>query len=449
MKPPIARYDDPDRLTHLPADMLIQYCNCQILRGKTWVDADLWVENGRIVNPEPICYVRKRLPDLRIDCCGNFIAPGYIDVQINGGFGVDFSSNGDALPENISKVAMELVKFGVTSFCPTIVSSSPEFYKNALEKMRCFKRHPMGANCLGLHLEGPFINKQKKGAHAERHFVNGFSEDGNNLENVYGSDLSHVCYITMAPELPFAMPIIRRLTSSGIKISLGHSTASITVGEEAVINGASCITHLFNAMLPFHHRDPGLVGLLTSARIPKGRTLFFGVISDGVHTHDAALRIAHRTHPDGLILVTDAVALLGLGDGTHRLGDMNIEVKNKRALIAGTETITGSISPLDYCVRHFQKAARCDSCEALDCASLHPAQFLGIDDRKGQLGFNCDADFLILNRNLNVLSTYIEVQFNVSRFWLCTIEKNSAVYRVSYWPERGDVPDLKQSSCCG
>lgn len=115
---------------------------------------------------------------------------------------------------------------------------------------------------------------------------------------IYGS-LENICYITLAPEIDNACQVIKELTKRNIKVSVGHSIANLKQGEDAVKCGATFITHLFNAMLPFHHRDPGLVGLLTSDKIPKNQIIHYGIIADGVHTHPAALRIAHRTHPDG------------------------------------------------------------------------------------------------------------------------------------------------------
>nr|KAF6488679.1 amidohydrolase domain containing 2 [Molossus molossus] len=109
-------------------------------------------------------------------------------------------------------------------------------------------------------------------------------------------------------------------------------------------------------MLPFHHRDPGIVGLLTSDRLPPGRQIFYGMISDGMHTNPAALRIAHRAHPQGLVLVTDAIPALGLGNGRHTLGQQEVEVDGLTAYVAGTKTLSGSITPMDVCVRHFLQA---------------------------------------------------------------------------------------------
>lgn len=149
---------------------------------------------------------------------------------------------------------------------------------------------------------------------------------------------------------------------------------------------------------------------MASDVIPKDRTVYFGIIADGVHTHPSALRIAHRTHPHGLCLVTDAISALGLEEGIHHIGQMNLEVKQGKAFVAGTNTLCGSIAPLDECVRIFMKATNCQVVYAIEAATLHPAKCLKIEKTKGTLDFNSDADFILLDDNLNVLSTWINGQ---------------------------------------
>jgi N-acetylglucosamine-6-phosphate deacetylase len=157
----------------------------------------------------------------------------------------------------------------------------------------------------------------------------------------------------------------------------------------------------------FHHRDPGLVGLLTSNEVPADKIVYFGIISDGIHTHGAALRIAHRTHPSGLILVTDAISAMGLEEGMHRIGQYTIEVRDHKAYIAGTTTLCGSIAPMDECVRIFKKETKCSIEFALEAASLHPADCLGISERKGTLNYGADADFILLDDDMRIHSTWI------------------------------------------
>ncbi|XP_015121070.1 N-acetylglucosamine-6-phosphate deacetylase [Diachasma alloeum] len=384
---------------------LTKFYNCRILRSGEIIKEHLWVRDGRIVDPEKIFYDEKIKPDEIIDCRGALISPGFIEMQINGGYGIDFSHNVDHVEEGVSKVAKELLAHGVTSFCPTLVTSSAETYRKVLPKIKKTDGGPQGAGILGVHVEGPFISPNKKGAH-EEFYIKRFDEGFNTLMDVYGS-LENICYLTLAPELLNACDVIEELCSRNIKVSVGHSTANLKEGEEAVRVGASFITHLFNAMLPFHHRDPGLVGLLTSDQIPPSKKVHFGIIADGIHTHPAALRIAHRTDPEGLVLVTDAISALGLREGLHRLGQQDIEVRGGRAYIARTDTLCGSTAEMSECVRFFKQATGCTTVDALEAATLHPARALDLEKRKGVLEFGADADFIMLNDHLDVLSTWI------------------------------------------
>ncbi|CAL7945316.1 unnamed protein product [Xylocopa violacea] len=385
--------------------ILKQFYNCHILRDGKLLNEDLWVRNGKVVNPEKIFYDEKIKPNIKIDCKGALISPGFIDLQINGGFGIDFSYNINNVQEGIDKVAKKLLEFGVTSFCPTLVTSPSETYKKILPNIKKTKGGKHGATVLGIHLEGPFISPSKKGAHPENH-IKPLDKGFESLIDVYGN-LGNVCLVTLAPELVNSGSVIRQLHLRNIKVSLGHSAANLLEGEEAVKCGASFITHLFNAMLPFHHRDPGLVGLLTSDQIPPGRIIHYGIIADGIHTHPAALRIAHRTHPEGLVLVTDAVSALGLEEGVHQLGQYKIEMRRGRAYIAGTDTLCGSTAEMSKCVRHFKEVTGCSIVEALETATLHPARTLSIEKIKGVLSYGADADLVMLDENLELLSTWI------------------------------------------
>ncbi|KAG1692617.1 N-acetylglucosamine-6-phosphate deacetylase [Nymphon striatum] len=592
---------------------LTQFYNCRLIRNNKIIKDDLWVRNGNIVNPEPIFFEEKVSPDVKIDCHGCLIAPGYIDIQINGGFGEDFSnSTVDSIGPAVDKVAKNLLKHGVTSFCPTVITSPSQVYKNLIPRIPKRKGSMNGAEVLvhtstimgknadstvvqkkliariiltpstRIHIEGPFLSIEKRGAHPMnliRAIENGFED----VQDMYGS-LDNIILLTMAPEVDKTGTVIRKLVDRGIKVSVGHSTCHLQEGEVAVKNGASLITHLFNAMLPVSirflrylefrdivlqsvDRDPGLVGLLTSDAIPEGKTVYYGIIADGIHTHPAALRIAHRTHPSAegiltcrgllpplqpllspplelfldpdqlsghvvkivdhsdrkhvhsqgmldvesmpdsarttyprrfvpptmssrklvmdnmpgkfildteveankhtaintssvqsvrpvvqkytrstyncrnkirpiflgrpiqtkqlssmeggkteqqivvdwqcLVLITDAISAMGLPAGTHHIGQQRIEVQGNKALIAGTDTLCGSIAVLDDCVRNFRKATGCSIVEAIECATLHPAEGLGLSNRIGTLYFDTTADFVLLDDNLNVISTYI------------------------------------------
>lgn len=300
-------------------------------------------------------------------------------------------------------LSTNLVKHGVTSFCPTLVTQPAANYGVLLPKI---KRGPIpnGANVLGVHVEGPFISPKKKGAHPEEYIQKGELGSVERIESVY-TDLSHVSIITVAPELDKSDVIRDLAAKKSLIVSLGHSTANLSDSERAFNNGARMITHLFNAMPVFHHRDPGLLGLLT---VDSERQIYYGIIADGIHTHYSALRLAYHANRKGMVLVSDAISACGLESGLHMIGTQKIEIKENRAYIAGTDTLCGAIALLDYCVKYMWQMVGCPVVDAIDCATLHPAQTLGIEGRKGTLNYGSDADFIILNEQLDVLATFVD-----------------------------------------
>ncbi|XP_057335993.1 N-acetylglucosamine-6-phosphate deacetylase isoform X4 [Microplitis mediator] len=306
---------------------LQQFHNCKLLRNGKLIYDNLWVLNGVIVDPEKLFYDEKVKAENVIDCQNAIISPGYIDLQINGGFGVDFSHNIDHVEDGINKVAKNLLAHGVTSFCPTLVTSSNETYHKILPKIKKSPGGKHGATVLGVHVEGPFISPTKKGAHQEI-FIKQFNNGFQTVIDAYG-DLENISYVTLAPEIDNSFEVIRELCDRNIKVSVG------------------------------------------------------------------------------LVLVTDAISALGLQEGLHRLGQLDIEIKSGQAYIAKTDTLCGSIAAMSECVKFFKKATGCSIVEALEAATLHPARALGVQSHKGILNFKADADFLLLNDNLDVLSTWI------------------------------------------
>uniref|UniRef100_A0A3P9AWB1 N-acetylglucosamine-6-phosphate deacetylase n=1 Tax=Maylandia zebra TaxID=106582 RepID=A0A3P9AWB1_9CICH len=388
---------------------ITQFINCRILRDNELQREDLWVREGRILDPEKLFFDEQGYADKRVDCGGSIIAPGFIDVQINGGYGIDFSQASEDVSDGVSFVAKKILEHGVTSFCPTLVTSPPEVYHKVLPQVKVHDGGPHGAGVLGFHLEGPFISAEKKGAHPEK-YLRTFKSGGlEHLMEVYGS-LDDVAIVTLAPELPGSQSVVRELSQRGITVSLGEHRVLLLVSESVSVQPGrfhALSNPSVSAVVQFHHRDPGIVGLLTSDRIPAGRAVYYGMIADGIHTNPAALRIAHRAHPSGLVLVTDAITAMGLPPGRHTLGQQVIEIQGLHAYVAGTKTLSGSIATMDMCVRHFKQASGCSVQEALEAASLHPAQLLGISPKKGKLDYGSDADLVLLDEGLNVKATYI------------------------------------------
>lgn len=403
------------KLEQYKHDFIIQFTNCRLMRDNKLVNDDLWIRNGVILDPEKIFFEEKKQSNLQIDCNNLIISPGLIDAQLNGGFGYDFTSDFDveevSTSEKLQKVSQKVLQYGVTAYCPTIVSSGADVYAKVLPFITKSQGGlDKGATILGAHLEGPFISKEKYGAHQVSQLKT-LDKGIENVQEVYGQALTNIKIITLAPELDPTGQVIEYLTKQGIVVSIGHTQSNLEQGECAVKHGCRFITHLFNAMAPFHHRDPHLFGLLSDHNLNK--QLYYGIIADGIHTHPSALNIAYKTHPDGLVLVTDAVSAMGLPEGkVHHIGKQKVEIRilennKKEAVIYQTNTLCGSIATLNECVRIFQQAAKCSLAEALRCASEHPAKMLNLYPCKGSLKYGSDADFIIIDDDVNVYSTFI------------------------------------------
>jgi len=387
---------------------LLLFTNCLLLRDHQLIEEDLLVRNGKVLNPQQVFYGERDWSVKKYDCGGNIVAPGFIDLQINGAFGADFSNDvKDATSAEacLLTVGKGILSHGVTSYCPTVVTSPAEVYHTVLPHLRPRQGGMHGATVLGVHVEGPFISQQKKGAHPQ-HYIRSPTNGYKSIEEMYGEGLKNVAIITIAPELDGSLEAIDGCVSKGIVVSVGHTTAELVQGEEAVRRGARLVTHLFNAMQSFHHRDPGLVGLLTSEKLNNNK-VWYGIIADGIHTHPAALRIAYKTNHASLVLVTDAICAMGFKDGRYKFGQQEIEVRGSEAYVAGTSTLTGSVATMHKSILKFRKSSRCSIVESLEAASLHPAEALGLK-AKGTLSVGSDADFVILNKSdLEVISTWI------------------------------------------
>ncbi len=329
-----------------------------------------------------------------IDLEGCYLAPGFIDVQINGGFGYDVTSD----PSTIPALASHLAAHGVTAFLPTIISSPPSSVAAALDIVRRpTSRVPGAAVVLGLHLEGPFLSPDRIGAHELAHLrppdpalTNRWSRGGG------------VRLVTLAPELSGSLGLVRVLVSRGVAISAGHSSASYRELGEAVDAGVRAVTHLFNAMGPFHHREPGIIG-----RAFTDDRLVASIIVDGHHVHPAAVRTAWTMlGPGRLMLITDAIAGLGMGEGSFDLAGAPVLVSGGAARTADG-VLAGSVLSMDTAVRNLIEITGCSASEAFASASTTPARLLGETDR-GVLGEGMRADLIVLDEDLSVMTTIID-----------------------------------------
>ena len=314
----------------------------------------------------------------RIDATGQLVAPGLIDLQCNGGHGIDLAAE----PERIWELGGLLPRHGVTAWLPTIVSSPAEIAERAMATLS--RRPPgfTGAEPLGLHLEGPALNPLRRGAHPvgvlrlpTTDLISGWRRDNG------------VALVTLAPELAGGLDAVRTLHAAGVVVAAGHTDATTAEMIDAIDAGVTAITHLFNGMVPFAHREPGPVGVaLTDARVTVG------VIADGIHVHPMAVAAAYAAiGTSRLALVTDAVAPIGLSDAPDaaRLSD---------------GVLAGSTLTLDQAVRNHVTFTGCAPCDAIACASSTPAALLRRTDR-GCLIPGATADVVVLTPTLDVVTT--------------------------------------------
>ena len=333
-----------------------------------------------------------------IDGRGRWVAPGYIDLQLNGGFGYDFT----ARPDSLGEVAQRLPQSGVVAFLPTFITSPLAAYPAMLQAVIAAQASQSpallaGARILGAHIEGPFLSPQKKGAHNQDFFRPPDPEALSMLRPIEA-----VRMLTLAPEIPGGLEAIDWLVAQQVVVSIGHSAAGEDVALAAMRAGARYATHLYNAMSGMSHRDPGLVGaLLTEGRITCG------LIVDGIHVHPRMVKLAYRTlGARRFTLVTDAMEAMGMPAGEYRIGDQRVIVAENTARLADG-TLAGSILRMDEAVRNMVAFSGCSPAEAVRMASTTPAEVLRIDHETGHLRRGYRADLILLDKELNVLETYI------------------------------------------
>ena len=329
-----------------------------------------------------------------IDTVGLHVTPGFIELQVNGAFGHDFTND----PGTIWTVGAGLPRYGVTAFLPTIITSPLDKVDAGRALMTGgAPAGYRGAIPLGLHAEGPFLNPKRKGAHNANYLRLP------TLEAVEGwSPRTGVRLVTMAPELPGALDVIKALTARGIVVSVGHSDASY---EEAVAGfdaGARYGTHLFNAQSGLGHREPGVPGaLLSDDRVTVG------FIADGVHTHRSIIKIACRVlGPHRMSLVTDAMAALGMGPGVHRLGDYDVIVDATSARLVNN-VLGGSILSLDQALRNVVEISGWPIGDVLATMTTTPARLLGLEHERGRIAPGLAADLVLLSPDLRVQKTIV------------------------------------------
>ena len=370
----------------------------QILEGRLVLDdavvrGEITIEDGRITavaTDDGAGAAGAAPPHAARPDVGPVLAPGFVDVHVHGWGGHDAMGDRAAL----DGMARALLARGVTAFLPTAVTAPLDELAAFADRVRAWSPDAPadGAEPLGFDLEGPFLAEARRGAHDPRQLRAPADVGEDTLEAL----VAGLRLITIAPELPGALELIAWCRERGVAVSLGHSAATIQEARAGYAAGARSTTHLFNAMSGLDHRSPGLAAaaLLDDAA-------FVELIADTIHVHPALWPLITRlTGPDRLLLVSDAVALAGTGDGRGRIGSLDVEVVGDRVTLLGTTTLAGSVLGLDTAVRNLV-AAGIGLPAAVAAASRNPLALLGIDDR-GRIAPGQRADLVELDADLRV-----------------------------------------------
>jgi N-acetylglucosamine-6-phosphate deacetylase len=356
------------------------------------------VENDRVIDLVP----EKELPDsidVSWDLNGHILAPGLIDIQVNGGGGVMF--NDDPSVETIRRMGAAHRQFGTTGFLPTLISTDLNTMSQAISAVgQAIAEAVPGV--LGIHLEGPFLNTEKRGIHD----VNTFREIDEAAFELLTSLERGQTLVTLAPEKTTAK-MISRLSASGVLVFGGHSNATYQQTRLALNAGLRGFTHLFNAMSPFESREPGMVGAAL-----EDENSWFGIIADGHHVHPASFALAVKAKTQGYsILVTDAMA--GVGSIEKRFVFDGVELEAIDGCCRTPEGhLAGSDLDMISAVRNAIRFAGLSQSEALRMASSYPAQALGLETQLGAISPGFKASFVELDEDFNLYRTWINGEVN-------------------------------------
>ena len=357
--------------------------------GKVFQEDGSFLEQAIYINDNRLVDKAEYQDDGKgIDAEGLLVLPGLVDIHSHGAAGEDFS---DGNPEGLKKILQYEKRCGITSYCPTSMTFPKERLRQIFASIKGAQTED-GATVVGINMEGPFLDPAKKGAHVEKWiaapdvaFVRELNQDADGL----------VRLVTLAPNMDGAEEFIKEMHEE-VCISLGHTAADYDCASRAMKLGAHHVTHLYNAMQPFGHRAPGLIGAAMDD--PE---CMVELICDGYHIHPSAIRAAFRMFgPERVILISDSMRATGMENGTYELGGQEVTVKDRKAVLKDG-TLAGSATNLYGCM--------CKAVEfgipleqAIMAATANPARSIGIFDRVGSIRIGKQADLLLVSENLEL-----------------------------------------------
>lgn len=364
-------------------------------------------DNGVIVYIGPVT----NAPDLggeRVALNGCTIAPGFLDIHTHGGHGITFGE-GEDLAEELHAYSAWVASTGVTGFLLSVAAPDARALRSLVQQYaEILDRGSFpGAQPLGLHLEGPYLNPEQKGTFHPAWLRSPVIEE---VQTLLSDGRGWVRQMTLAPELPHATEVATLLRDAGVTAALGHSNTDYATASQALTGPFSHVTHTFNAQRGFHHREPGVLGAVLASD-----TVTAELIADTIHVHPGAMKVLLRClGTERIVLVTDAMAAAGLGDGKYELLGHEVFVKNGAAKQANG-TIAGSAATLIQCVRNIVQVVGTPLPQAIRMASLNPAQALGLEHQHGVLDVGREGSLVVLDPDLTVTMTFVKGRLVKSR----------------------------------
>ena len=362
----------------------------------SWIITEKGLEKTSLVYDELFTEIGKEYEELETLPEDYVVVPGFIDQHIHGAGGSDAM---DGTLEDLKIIATSLAKEGTTAFLATTMTQSPENIENALKAVKEYiaLNSDEGSQILGVHLEGPFISKDFAGAQPYEYIATPNVEVFKRYQDASGDNIR---LVSLAPEEEGSSELIKYLKDNNIVASIGHSNSKYADVEKAVKAGATNLTHTYNAMKPVHHREVGTVGAAYLFN-----ELACECICDGIHVSGPAIRLLHKNKPnDKFVLITDAMRAKHLPDGVSELGGQVVIVKNGEARLENG-TLAGSVLRMNVAVKNVMNFLNLPLEEVVKYASINPAKNLGVDNLLGSIKEGKRADFVILDKDLNVVKT--------------------------------------------
>ena len=344
-------------------------------------NADVVIDGGRILGVGPV------VGGEIIDVTGLLVLPGFIDLHVHGGGGATFDEGAASIATGLAIHRAN----GTTRSLVSLVTAPAEQMAATIAVAAEFAAHDPAV--LGLHLEGPFLSVDRRGVHDPASLL---MPDPVLLQRFLAAGAGLVRVVTVAPELPGGLDLVRQIVAAGVHAAVGHSDATYDVARQAFSAGADLVTHAFNGMRPLHHRDPSIIGAAMDAGV------VLEAINDGVHLHPATVRLLRSIAPGRVALITDAMGATCSADGLYKLGAFDVQVTHGEARLVSDGTIAGSTLTMAVAVRRAVQQVGMSLVEAANAASLVPATLLGLDDEFGSIRPGRVADLVVMDTELNV-----------------------------------------------